>query len=149
MPLYRLTSAAGLDLGTYPGTDEADARDAFARDAGYADYADLIARVPGSSPTDVSADPLAVEVINPWSGALVLIDASNLAQAQLDAYRSQSARAAGQSRSLPASRASVTACAASTRCDGLRRSRPRSPGTIRPRRCRSAAARLCRVAATT
>ena len=87
MTLFRLTSAAGLDLGTYPGTDEADARDAFARDAGYADYADLIARVPGSSPTDVSADPLAVEVINPWSGARVQVDVSELAQAQLDAYR--------------------------------------------------------------
>ena len=87
MPLYQITSAAGVDLGTYPGTDEADARNGFARDAGYADYADLIARVPGSSPTDVSADPLSIEAINPWSGALVSVDVSELTQAQLDAYR--------------------------------------------------------------
>ncbi len=87
MPLYRFTSVAGVDLGTYPGTDEADARNAFARVASYDDYADLLARVPGSLPADVSADPLAVEAINPWSGALVSVDVSELTQAQLDAYR--------------------------------------------------------------
>lgn len=87
MPLYRLASTAGIDLGTYPGADEAEARNAFARDAGYDDYADLVERTPGSSPADVSVDPLSIEAINPWSGARVSVDVSDLSQAQLAAYR--------------------------------------------------------------
>lgn len=39
MRSYRITSDAGIDLGTYPATSPTDALDAMARDAGYLDHA--------------------------------------------------------------------------------------------------------------
>ena len=41
MARWRITNiAAGVILGTYEGTTEAEALDALARDAGYTDYAE-------------------------------------------------------------------------------------------------------------
>jgi len=62
MKSYKITSADGVDLGLYYGVDEAGALDALARDAGYEDMADALAR--GISPFHGSVteevDPL------PW-----------------------------------------------------------------------------------
>jgi hypothetical protein len=44
MKSYKITSADGVDLGLYYGVDEAGALDALARDAGYEDMADALAR---------------------------------------------------------------------------------------------------------
>ena len=37
---FHIESTAGVDMGVYEGETEAEALDAMARDAGYADYAD-------------------------------------------------------------------------------------------------------------
>ena len=41
MAKYLITSDAGVVLGEYEGADESEAIDAMARDAGYADRADM------------------------------------------------------------------------------------------------------------
>lgn len=51
---YRI-KANGMDMGTYDATSEAEALNAYARDAGYADYADLCATV-GSSHGEATAE---------------------------------------------------------------------------------------------
>lgn len=44
---YELTNTlSGVELGTFEGKDGSDALDAFARDAGYDDYADLCSVAP-------------------------------------------------------------------------------------------------------
>lgn len=48
MTTYRIESEAGVVLGDYDGADEAEALDAYARDAGYADYAEVQATVGGT-----------------------------------------------------------------------------------------------------
>jgi hypothetical protein len=48
MTLYRIL-ANGTDMGAYEGSDPEAALDAYAQDAGYTNYDDLLARVPGSS----------------------------------------------------------------------------------------------------
>lgn len=53
---FKITSTAGVDLGTYKAADEAAALDAMARDAGYADYAEAQA-------TASSLDDLIVEEV--------------------------------------------------------------------------------------
>lgn len=40
MSSYKITSGAGIELGTYVGATKKDALDAMARDAGYRDHAD-------------------------------------------------------------------------------------------------------------
>lgn len=53
----------GLAMGAYPGADEDAALDAYAREAGYASFDDRLARVPGSSRSEVtitSIDPVLV-----------------------------------------------------------------------------------------
>jgi hypothetical protein len=45
---YRIESEAGAVLGDYQGADEAEALDAYSRDAGYADYAEVMATVGGT-----------------------------------------------------------------------------------------------------
>lgn len=47
-------TANGTDMGTYQGEDEDGALDAYAQDAGYDDYDDLIEQVPGASREDVT-----------------------------------------------------------------------------------------------
>lgn len=47
--------ANGTGMGIYTATSEAEALDAYARDAGYADYADLCATV-GSSHDEATAE---------------------------------------------------------------------------------------------
>lgn len=42
MTKYRITSEAGVNLGTYEGETEQDALDAMARDAGYKSQEDAI-----------------------------------------------------------------------------------------------------------
>jgi hypothetical protein len=42
-------------MGEYRGEDEEAALDAYARDAGYADFADLLENVPGSNREEVEA----------------------------------------------------------------------------------------------
>lgn len=42
-------------MGEYEGADENAAIDAYARDAGYADFADLLENVPGSTREEVEA----------------------------------------------------------------------------------------------
>lgn len=48
MTTYRIESEAGIVMGIYEGADEAQALDAYARDAGYADYAEAQATVGGT-----------------------------------------------------------------------------------------------------
>lgn len=43
MKSYKITSSAGIEMGTYEGEMVADALDAMARDAGYASAADAAA----------------------------------------------------------------------------------------------------------
>lgn len=45
---WRIESEAGVVLGDYEGEDEADALDAYARDAKYADYLEVRATVGGT-----------------------------------------------------------------------------------------------------
>lgn len=52
---------SGADLGIYQGSDEDDALDAMARDAGYDEYDHLLANVPGSS-----RDELVVNEVPRW-----------------------------------------------------------------------------------
>lgn len=49
-----LNTASMVNLGTYRGIDPDSALDAMAEDAGYADFADMLARVPGSSRDEMS-----------------------------------------------------------------------------------------------
>ena len=46
-------TASDVLMGEYKGHDENAAIDAFARDAGYDDYSDLLDRVPGSSRSEL------------------------------------------------------------------------------------------------
>lgn len=46
MRQWRITSGSGVEMGAYEGATEAEALDAFARDAGYADQAEAV-RVAG------------------------------------------------------------------------------------------------------
>ena len=48
-------AANGNLIGEYKGADENAAIDAYARDAGYDDFADLLANVPGSTREEVEA----------------------------------------------------------------------------------------------
>ncbi|MGA1869372.1 MAG: hypothetical protein ACMUJM_12600 [bacterium] len=41
--------AYGLYVGTYEGQSKEEALDIYAQDAGYKDYADLLARIPGGT----------------------------------------------------------------------------------------------------
>ena len=50
-----LISANGTDMGEYAGATEQDAIDAYASDAGYENFADLLRRVPGATREEVSA----------------------------------------------------------------------------------------------
>jgi len=52
-------AANGNLMGEYTGADEDDALDAYARDAGYNDFADLLANVPGSSREEVEVFEIA------------------------------------------------------------------------------------------
>ena len=45
--------ANGNLIGAYAGEDEQDALDAYASDAGYEDFADLLERVPGATIEEV------------------------------------------------------------------------------------------------
>ena len=57
MPEYRITNRiSGHDLGVYPGETEDDAIEAMARDAGYADYADLLERVVGACRAELAIE---------------------------------------------------------------------------------------------
>jgi hypothetical protein len=57
MTQYRIESEAGIVMGIYEGADEAEALDAYARDAGYADYAEVRATVGGAVTVhEVTAD---------------------------------------------------------------------------------------------
>lgn len=46
-------SANGTDMGEYTGETEQDALDAFASDAGYENFADLLERVPDATLDEV------------------------------------------------------------------------------------------------
>ena len=54
-------SASGAVMGEYKGASEREAIDAFARDAGYDDFTDLLNRVPGSSRNDIRSLEIDVE----------------------------------------------------------------------------------------
>lgn len=45
MTTYKITSSAGIDMGTYTAPSESDALDALARDAGYESQAAAMASV--------------------------------------------------------------------------------------------------------
>lgn len=47
-------SANGTDMGEYVGATEQEALDAYASDAGYENFADLLERVPGATRDEVS-----------------------------------------------------------------------------------------------
>ncbi len=51
---YRIESnVSGLVLGVYEGSSKEEARDAYARDAGYDDYADLCSQIPNADPNNL------------------------------------------------------------------------------------------------
>ena len=52
MAIYEITANDVL-MGEYNGINAAEALDAYARDAGYDDYAALLGNVPGSTPDEV------------------------------------------------------------------------------------------------
>jgi hypothetical protein len=56
MTAFHVYSTQGVDFGIYDADDEQQALDLYAQDAGYADFADLIERVPGSSRDDLVVD---------------------------------------------------------------------------------------------
>ena len=71
-------AANGTMMGEYKGADESAAIDAYARDAGYDDFADLLANVPGSTREEVEAfeidtDKLA-DAVQPKAGESVFQD---------------------------------------------------------------------------
>ncbi len=63
MAHYRII-ANGTDMGTYAGSDEEAALDAYAQDAGYADYDDLLEEVQGSSRGEVEVREATQEEID-------------------------------------------------------------------------------------
>lgn len=56
MTKYQITSSAGVDMGAFEGETEVEALDAMARDAGYANQADVIAD--GIAPFDGVIKPV-------------------------------------------------------------------------------------------
>jgi hypothetical protein len=58
--MYARVIANGTDMGVYEGDDEDAVLDAYARDAGYADYADLLDSVPDASPEDVELEAVGI-----------------------------------------------------------------------------------------
>ena len=55
-------AANGNLVGEYKGVDENAAIDAYARDAGYNDFADLLANVPDSTRSEVEAFEVLVSI---------------------------------------------------------------------------------------
>jgi len=57
MPRYAITNTeTGAELGEYRGVHPDDALDAFARDAGYDDYADWLAHAPNVDPNELDVE---------------------------------------------------------------------------------------------
>ena len=50
---YRITSAQGVELGTYEANSEAEALNKLARDAGYKDQADAEQQIPTVNRNDM------------------------------------------------------------------------------------------------
>lgn len=60
MPTFTITNTtSGVIVGDYEGQTADAALDAMAVDAGYADYADLLARVPGATRDELDVSPTA------------------------------------------------------------------------------------------
>jgi hypothetical protein len=62
MPMFELSSSAGVILGTYRTATVQEAKDVLARDAGYRDYAE-VKRVTGESDASWGRDNLIVTQI--------------------------------------------------------------------------------------